>query len=178
VHCCNPGREKGCARNLSGVRRQGGDSGCPSGQSTCQDPRCTRDDYRRQRLSRGETKARHHLPNRHVIQAEVNPRTFRPNMIRVAHTRNVRMESLECFLRSRGSWVSAIDSTASYLGVSRAHTHSLGNLVVRVSVERASLMVADTYLLVNNDINFHTLLGFALKNPVKAPLWMVGRGAT
>jgi hypothetical protein len=36
-------------------------------------------------------------------------------------------------------------------------------------------MVADTYLLINNNINFHTLLGLALKKSVKAPLWMSGR---
>jgi len=36
-------------------------------------------------------------------------------------------------------------------------------------------MVVDTYLLINDDINFHTLLGLALKKPVKAPLWMIRR---
>lgn len=43
-------------------------------------------------------------PIQHVCQAVVNPHTFRPNMIRVAHARNVRMESLECFLRSKERW--------------------------------------------------------------------------
>jgi hypothetical protein len=42
----------------------------------------------------------------------------------------------------------------------------------------ASLMVVDTYLLINDDINSHALLGLALKNLVKAPLWMIRRWAT
>jgi hypothetical protein len=48
----------------------------------------------------------------------------------------------------------------------------------RLEFDGASLMVVDTYLLINDDINFHTLLGLALKNPVKAPLWMIRRWAT
>ena len=101
AHCCNPGRERGCARNQLGAHRQGDDSECPSGQNKCQDRQYTRDDCRRQRLSRGETKTQHYLPNKHVGQAEVNPHTFRPDMIRVAHASDVRMKSLECFLKSR-----------------------------------------------------------------------------
>jgi hypothetical protein len=39
-----------------------------------------------------------------LAKAEVNPHTFRPNMIWVAHARNIGMESLECFLGSTGHW--------------------------------------------------------------------------
>lgn len=60
---------------------------------------------------------------------------------------------------TRSARAHAIDSTISYLGVIRAHSHSLGYLV-QVKAD-ASLMVADTYLLINDDINFHTLLGLA-----------------
>ena len=48
----------------------------------------------------------------------------------------------------------------------------------RSDFDGASLMVGDTYLLINDDINFHTLLCLALKNPVKAPLWIIRRWTT
>jgi hypothetical protein len=48
----------------------------------------------------------------------------------------------------------------------------------RSEFDGASLMVVDTYLLIDDDIYFHTLLGLALKNPVKAPLGMIRRWTT
>jgi len=53
-------------------------------------------------------------------------------MIRVAHARNVRVESLESFLRCRVCYTArglTIDGRTPYLGVRRAHTHGLSNLV-------------------------------------------------
>src|SRR5712671_7890947 len=60
--CCSPALERGCERNLSGVRLQVGDSGCPSDQNKCQARQYNHDDYRRRQLSHGETKTRHYLP--------------------------------------------------------------------------------------------------------------------
>lgn len=101
ARCCSPGLERGFARSPSGVRRQVGDSGCPSDQSKCQGRQYTRGDYRQQRLFRGGTKTRHHLPDQRVSQVEKKIRTFRPNMVRVTHARDVRMEGLKGFLRRR-----------------------------------------------------------------------------
>ena len=67
-----------------------------------------------------------------LARLKKNTRTFRPNMVRVAHARNVRVESLESFLRCRMCYASRglkIDGRMPYLGVRRAHTHCLSNLV-------------------------------------------------
>lgn len=100
-------------------------------------------------------------------------------MIRVAHARNVRMESLECFLGSRERWTRVREIIAEAL------TFVWFELILIVWVtfcrsefDGASLMAVDTYLLINDNIDFHTLLGLALKNPVKAPLWMIRRWTT
>ena len=67
-----------------------------------------------------------------------------------------------------------VNGGASYLGVGRARVHNLSNLE-RLRTNKLSAIVADAYLLINDDINFHTLLCLALKDPINAPLRIVRR---
>ena len=64
-----------------------------------------------------------------------------------------------------------------YLGVRRAHTHGLRNLV-EVRADRLLPMAAHAYLLINDDINFHTLLSLALKDSIETPFGIIRRRTT
>jgi hypothetical protein len=70
--------------------------------------------------------------------------------------------------------VCVVSSRAPYLGVGRTHAHRLSNLE-DLRTDKFSDMIADTDLLINDDIDSHPLLGLALKDPIKAPLWVVRR---
>jgi hypothetical protein len=41
---------------------------------------------------------RHYLPNQYGSKVEEDPHTFGPDMVRVAHASNVRMEGFKSFL--------------------------------------------------------------------------------